>query len=109
MTPLTPCFDGGVRYSFDVILFIPKEFSAASPALKKGFVGSGIPGPEELPAILFSAPSLGISVNSAPSLRKLHTPFLSRPQQFPPGFPLANPWKSLLLLQGLVLQRSPSS
>lgn len=61
---LTRCFDGGVRYSFDVILFIHQEFSTA-PSFPRHPNGkerlcwlrdsqSSGAGLEELPAALFS-------------------------------------------------------
>lgn len=72
MTSLTHCFDDGVRYSFDVILFIHKEFSTSPVFLgtaelkwKEQFVGSQLSiqpaGLQVLSLVLLSQPSLWLS------------------------------------------------
>ena len=84
MTSLTHCFDDGVRYSFDVILFIHKEFSTSPVFLstaelkwKEWFVGSQLSGQpaglQVLSPVLLPQPSLWLSAAFLQVLLRLFT------------------------------------
>lgn len=118
MTRLTGCFDGGVRYSFDVILSIHKEFSTAPVFLstqrgKKGLCWLGDSLSQGWARRAPSSPFLStITLSFCHVFKEILTPVpfqtAAKPISFP-RFPLANAGKSLLLFQDLVSHRSHPS